>query len=184
MTAFLAGRSLIFLDACCLLNLAASGRFARVLDTLPARFAVARAAWGEVLYLEGPREEDDREPVDLERFLLPGFLEIAQPETEQEIAGYVDFAVHLDDGEAMTCALAQARGGAVATDDRKALRLLRALEPPVPVLTTSVLLKNWADAISASPLDLKRVLTDVERRGRFRPGRADPLFEWWEAAVR
>lgn len=184
MTALLDGRSLVFLDACCLLNLAASGRFSRVLDALPARFGVARAAWEEVLYLDGTGEEGDREPVDLKPFLAPGFLQITQPETEQETAGYVDFAAHLDDGEAMTCALARARGGAVATDDRKALRLLRSLEPPVPALTTSVLLKNWADEISPSPSDLKRVLTDVERRGRFRPGRTDPLFEWWEAAVR
>jgi hypothetical protein len=71
----------------------------------------------------------------------------------------------------------------VATDDRKAQRVLQALTPPVPVLGTAALIKEWADSAAVEPTRLREILTAIRVRARFVPGRHDPLQSWWEAAA-
>ncbi len=122
--------------------------------------------------------------VDISPLVARGLLEVLAVETPDEAASYVSFAAELDDGEAMTCALALHRGALVATDDRKALRLLAARAPQIRVRSTAQLLKEWADSASLAPTELRAVLTDVRQRARFAPGRHDPLHSWWEAALR
>ncbi|MFY9820260.1 MAG: hypothetical protein WAM82_02695 [Thermoanaerobaculia bacterium] len=118
--------------------------------------------------------------VDLTDLIATGLLDAMRPETETEQELFVSFADPLGDGEAMTCALAVSRGGAVATDDRKAIRLLGSLSPPVQVLTTPFLLERWASQQGLSPHEIRKALQDVERRTNFRPGSRDPLREWWD----
>src|SRR5581483_10436728 len=108
--------------------------------------------------------------VDISPLVAPGLLELLAVETPDEAASYVSFAAELDDGEAMTCALALHRGALVATDDRKALRLLAARAPQIRVRSTAQLLKEWADSASLAPTELRAVLTDVRQRARFAPG--------------
>src|SRR4051812_35969525 len=99
---------LVLLDACCLINLFATGLIERILGALPYTFAVADIVARESLF--------------------------------------VQLAADIDDGEAMTCALAVRRGYAVATDDRKTLRLLRERHPQVQILSTSSIVSGWIDA--------------------------------------
>ena len=176
----------IRLDACCLLNLHATRRVEAILQALPARFALADEVRTEAIYIfRGGDGEDahERESIDLGPLVQSGLIEILRIETDQEMASFVRFAAELDDGEAMTLALAVHRGGAVATDDRKTLRVLRGLSPPIDSHTTVSLIKHWAESEAIEADALRQVLIDVEQRGRFVPGRHDPLRMWWQAML-
>ncbi|CCF83768.1 hypothetical protein [Nitrolancea hollandica] len=176
----------ILLDTCCLLNLYATGRIADILYALPARFAVVERVLSESLYIrrgEVTGDEDDTEPVLLQPLVELGLLEVLQVENDDEAASFVSFAAELDDGEAMTCALALHRTMVVATDDRKATRLCGLLNPPLSVQTTAAMIRSWADARQIPHESLRQVLSDVRERARFAPGRHDPLHAWWHAVL-
>lgn len=177
----------LLLDACSLLNVYATRRIHDILAALPESVGVVEAAAREILYVRrgGSGEDaDERDPIDLTPLFANGMLQLLQVETNDEAASYVAFAAELDDGEAMTCALALHRGAAVATDDRKATRVLGARAPQVTIYTTAHLLKTWADTYGVSDSDLRAVLTAVRERARFVPPRWDPLQGWWLAALR
>lgn len=182
-----AGHAVVLLDACCLLNLYATGRAEEILGAIPVHFALAQAVASEALYVRrggSGKDADDREPVVLQLLVSAGLLELWQVKTEDEVLSFIQFAAQLDDGEAMTCALAVHRGAAVATDDRKALRLLQARAPQVAVRTTASLIKTWAESCQVGDPDLRQVLADVRARARFAPGKHDALQGWWEAKLR
>src|SRR3954470_290959 len=170
--------ALILLDACCLLNLHATRRLEQILLTVQGRFAVAERVAAETLYTRrggSGDDADEKDPVDIRPLIAPGLLEELPVETADEAASYVGFAAQLDDGEAMTCALALHRGAILATDDRKALRLLASQAPRISVRSTAQLLKEWADGAQVASAELRTVLTDVRQRARFAPGRHDAL---------
>ena len=180
------GQPSIILDACCLLNLYASRQIEAILRAIPMRFAAAEAAAAEALYMRrggGGQDANKREHVDLQPLIRAGLLDILSLETDVEKASYVRFAAELDDGEAMTCALAMHREAAVATDDRKAIRVLSSAATHVRVHTTVSLLKWWAEIEQPAEATLKRALTDVQERANFVPGRHDALLPWWKAVL-
>jgi predicted nucleic acid-binding protein len=177
---------LILLDACCLLNLYATRCREEILTVVEGRFAVVERVAAEALYTRrgGSGEDaDEKDAVDMGQLIARGLLEVLTVETAEEAASYVGFAAELDDGEAMTCALALHRGAAVATDDRKALRLLASRAPQIRVRSTTQLIKEWAEGAHVLPGELRNVLIDVRQRARFAPGRHDPLHAWWDAAM-
>lgn len=175
--------SVLMLDACCILNLVASRHMEAIIRCLSMRCAVATAAAGEALWVErggsGP-DATARDPVDLQPLIDAGLLVILSVDTDDEMAAYVTFAASLDDGEAMTCAIAVERGYAVASDDHRVANVLKRLAPQIPILTTPSLLKHWAETSGIAPPLLKQVLTDVHDRARYAPGRHDPLQSWWQ----
>lgn len=176
-------RLLILLDACCLINLFATEHIEEILTELPYRFATSRfAATKEVLSLARPTEADgplEREIIesyrleDLENLSL---LDITSPE---EMADFVRFAMDLDDGEASICALAVSHKGRVATDDGKAIRLLRREAPEVVIVQTPILLYEWAHLCKVPEITIREVLRSVRYRARYYPPRDAPHFEWW-----
>ncbi len=177
---------IVLLDTCCLINLFASGRIEEVLSVLPAGFCVAERVTEEALYILSEEGEDapaHREAINVQPFMVAGLLGILRPESEEEPAAYIDFAAGLDDGEAMTCALAVNRTYDVATDERKTIRILGERAPYVVVHTTVSLIKAWADISLVERTIVRQVLQSVQIRGRFRPGRHEPLSPWWEAMV-
>ena len=64
------------------------------------------------------------EPVDLSSLVDEGLVRVMALETPGEEATFVELAALVDDGEAITGALAAHRQCALATDDRKARRVL------------------------------------------------------------
>ena len=114
--------------------------------------------------------------------------------SRDEERALVRFAAELDDGEAYTCALAVTRGARVATDDRKALRVFRAVvregttmeeETAVeavrfgPCLRTSELLFGWAERARIPEPELVEILGTIAERASFFPPRRDPYLERW-----
>lgn len=186
--------NLVLLDACCLLNLFATGRAEEILGALPYTFAIARyVAEKEVLEIE-PEEGEGPQGSGtvalrpsivgmIERGLIRR-LEIA---THEEELALIRFAAQLDDGEAHTLALALVRESQVATDDRKAIRVAKeawseaaaAVGDAGPCIRTSELLFEWAEGENLGDDELRRIVGAITRRARFLPPRVDPWFERW-----
>jgi hypothetical protein len=179
---------LVFLDACCLINFFATGHVEDILRDLPLRFAVSELiADREVLTLRPGTVSSgspEREAVSVRALETAARLEIVELESDEELTEFTRFAAELDDGEASVCALAVVHGGAVATDDRKALRVLGRTQPPVPTLQTSELLFDWARQAQLSADEVRKVLQAVRDRARFHPRRSAPHFLWWSGFLR
>jgi predicted nucleic acid-binding protein len=175
----------IILDTSVALNLLATGASLAVLESLEVNCFVCSAVVDETIYIRSddpaqPREAVSREAVSMDPWLQSGAVDVVSPDTRLEEELYVQFAVDLDDGEAMSLAICRARGYALATDDRKARRIAGQLASPiVQLLSTSQILHRWAKRTGAAPVELKRILSAVELRARFTPPHDDPLREWW-----
>lgn len=173
------------LDACCLLNLRAGDMLDAIAAILGPPLIVAEAVGQEALFLRrggGGEDADERDPLDIMSWVARGTLSIVSLE-ESELATFLAYAGQVDSGEAATCALATHRRLAVATDDRKARRLLGAHAPDLRLYSTLDLLKLWADSGGIAAVALARTLLAVRDRGNFLPPKADPLREWWHAGI-
>jgi len=180
-----AGRMLL-LDACCVLNFFATGRIEEILRTLKWRSAITAVVSGEAMWIyRGGDGEDarERDPVDVEPLAAIGLLEVLTPETDAETDDFVAFAALLDDGEAMTAALAMHRGAAIATDDRKARREISSRAPHITLLSTAELLYAWSRDAAVAPAILRQALRNVTSRAHFVPARQDLLRAWWDSAT-
>ena len=182
---------LLLLDACCLINLFASGQMEVVLGLLRYRFATSElVAEREALSIRGaPQTGGEPErinlaPRDLER---SGGLAVLPVASEREQSEFVRFAAELDDGEASVCALAVVHGGGVASDDRKALRILGRVGSEVSTLwtvQTPELLYQWARRSRASAAEIREALRAVADRGSFYPRTRAPRYDWWVRSFR
>lgn len=177
----------IILDGCALLNLYASRRIAEILGTLPRPSAVAdyvrdqEALWvGR--HKSGPAAE--RERVNVGPLITAGLVEVLSLEGDEEMAHFLTLASssRIDDGEAMSGALAHARGLVVVTDDKAALRAFSRHSPTIPTCSTASVVRHWAECTAADAATLARVLVDIRERASFEPGPGDPLQYWWQAA--
>ena len=171
----------LLLDACVMINLIGSGvPLAELAGANQAHFRMARVAAQEVLLLGSESEEGALEPIVLER-LVQGSLGLVDFDDDERLA-FIELARHLDDGEAATLAIAHRRRWPVATDDRKAQRLAKSLEPPVLLVSTSALLREWAMTTDSSR-QIADALRNVERRASYSPRRNDPDRAWWTGAM-
>ena len=169
-------------DACCLINVYASGNPLEILRALAGEVFVPDVVKHESLFI---RREDDQDKsvlisqaIDLSDALADGVLRECKLESEQEADEFVRLASILDDGEAACMALAKCRSWIVATDDRKALRVAQA--EGVPTITTPEIIKRWADSRSIEVGGLTDVVRKIERYAKFIPHKNAVLFSWWE----
>lgn len=170
--------SIVIQDACVLINLLASGRFEDMASGCGLRFAIASAAAQESLYLHNG-DSGEREIIDLQPLLAKGILEVVTAESDAEKMRYIEFSLNLDDGEAESIAIAEARHFALATDDKKARNLIQREGLKIELWSTCELIRHWQGTCSVPDNDLKAVLADIFKRARYRPKPSHPDFKWW-----
>jgi hypothetical protein len=179
---------LVLLDACCIINLFATGRVEEILQSLPYDFATSHGIVAteviSVARASSPNAPMERELIPPSRLESLDALRILDLSGDEELAVFLQFAAQLDDGEASICALALSRGGALATDDRKTLRLLERQYPHLGVVQTPELLYEWVQLSKMPDDEAGRLLRAVQQRGRFYPRRDAPRFDWWESLSR
>ena len=175
----------ILLDACCVINLYATGQMREIITDLPHTFAVAEEVVRESLFVRSAFDPEISDQIELDSFLSDHLLTVVSPETEAEITSFVDFATsgRLDDGEAMTCAIALHRGFAMATDDARTLKTLIGCAESARIYTTPQLLKDWTDIKERRPDKIRMLLRKIESRARFRPHKGHALSNWWQSLV-
>jgi predicted nucleic acid-binding protein len=169
-------------DACCLINLYATRNVLDILRVVNGGLFVPDIVKEESLFI---RREDDQdqtilipEAIDLTEALDEGLLHECHLENDKEVQQFVQFAAAVDDGEAICLALAKCRNWAVATDDRKAIRLAAA--ESIATITTAEIVKQWADSCNTTDDIVAETLRRIERYARFSPRRDFPLHDWWE----
>ncbi len=170
------------IDACCLIDLLASGRAEAILRATGHAWHLPTSVQAEIKYV---RQHDPDNPgghknvpADLTPLVKSGILTPCQPDDPQEEARYVHYAtVFRSDGEAMCLALGECRGWIVATDDRRAINV--AQRAGMTVVSCPELLKAWADATRPDSTSLLQVLTEIQTLAQFRPNPRMPDSAWW-----
>ena len=168
----------VLLDACCLINLCASGRLPDILGGLPDAWHVCTAVAGETLFVdEIVSGRVSRSEVDLQPWFDRGLLRRCKLSTTDEISAFVQYAARLDDGEAMCLALGKCRSWTVGTDERKGRRI--AAEDGIAIVSTVEIVKSWAEVTSALADVVAEVVSKIGVLGRYRPRPNSPGVEWW-----
>ena len=168
------------IDACVLINLLATGELEAILTAVKKPSLICSIVESESIYLRTSDPRNPKEPIDLKPFIDKGVLSVCQIANEREEALYVDFASALDDGEAMTLAIAIARDLDLATDERKAQRLfLNEIADAKRLVSTSALIRQWAAAENISMLKVKNALEKIQNRASYRPPTDDRHHTWW-----
>jgi hypothetical protein len=170
------------IDACCLIDLLASGDAEAILRASGFTWQLPSAVQGEIQYR---RQHDPAQPgktinvpVDLSGMITSGLLTICIPQSQQELDQFTHYATTFrSDGEAMCLALAQERKWVVATDDRRAIRV--AQQASLTVVSCPELVKAWAVATGPDPAALNKVLLDIQVLAQFTPNPTMPQYQWW-----
>ena len=175
----------LLLDASCLLNLYATGRMIEIVAALPWQVAVVDYVLEhEALYVRAigaNDEQDETVPVDFSPLIDDGLLLVVRLENPDEEASFVGLAAVIDDGEAMTGAIALNRGYSVAIDDRKARRVLGDKAPGMRLVSTLELVQHWATAVTIEEVTL--VMQAMQHGAHYIPGQRDHLYDWWRAMM-
>lgn len=184
MKSSLSSRSCIILDACCVINLYASGEMGEIIRCIPESIATSSyVKEREVLTIfDGPPDDvrSIRKEIDLNPFIESGLLIVAKLESTEEKQTYINLAYDMHDGEAMTGALAIHRDWALATDDRKVTNYFSRNAPEVPILSSLEIIKHWVDGTSPPSETVCTVLRNVRLKARYEPDRNHAFYEWWQ----
>lgn len=178
--------SYVILDACCVINLCASGHLSDTLTTIPATVAVVEVVHNdELLKMPPVGVGPDKQSEDIASIFSKGLLQIARFESEVEQENFVNIAAILgDDGESATIALAMQRNRAIATDDKSALDFIRRESANLQTITTPDLIKHWSEIRGPAPGTLRDALTSISVNGHYDPPREHPFRDWWYFSMR
>jgi predicted nucleic acid-binding protein len=172
------------IDACVLINLLATEELKSILDSIGRPSLICSIVQLESIYLRTGDPNNPKELINLAPFIEQGTLSVCEIEDQKEEVLYVDFASVLDDGEAMSLAIAINRTFHLVTDERKARRLFSdRITDPKLLISTSDLVRHWArdEAISANKLH--KTLRKIESRASYRPPVSDRNYKWWMKAL-
>ena len=174
----------IILDACCIINLYASGQMGDILKSISKSVAVAAYVRDEealrIFGGQAGNETEEYERIDLQPIIDRGLLRVVTPETEAENITFVNFAATLDDGEAITGAIALHRNWAIGTDDRKAISFFTQNMSHLQVISTLELIKYWVDTANPPLETICLALQKVRVRARYEPNLKHKLYLWWQ----
>jgi hypothetical protein len=174
------------LDACCLIDLLATGHTEAILRAAGWNWQIPTAVQREVQHVRqyDPVEPGQfvRVPADLSPLIASGVLQTCGADNPTEEDRFVHYAaLFRSDGEAMCLALAEQRGWVLATDDRKAIRV--AQQAGLTVVSCPALIQRWADVTQPDPATLRAVLRDIQLLAQFSPNPTMPAYQWWIAEL-
>jgi hypothetical protein len=175
----------LILDACCVLNFSASGRFVEIIRSVPAKVVVTQVVMDrELLSLQRLVEEGHADSWQFQEAIDQGILLVEDFCAEHEEETFLGYAFVLgDDGESATGAIAIHREWAIATDDRQAISFFRKEAPGLQIISTLEIIKHWSEISNVSSAELRAVLLNIRSRGRYAPHRHHPLLRWWEGII-
>lgn len=171
----------VVLDTCCLVNLAAVDGTLECLAKFDLIWHVPTAVQAEGIFIRTGADSREVRRIDLDPAMACGLVNICAPADDTEVALYVQYALSLDDGEAMALAIAKNRGWKLATDDRKAQT--KAKEAGVVLVTTPELMRVWALRTGCSDMEAASTLRRIEALARFVPSDDSPAARWWRQIV-
>lgn len=171
----------IVLDCSVLINVLAT----RLAESILGSFrntGICSAVEQETIFLRGDQPSDPRERISISALIDNGLLVRFELRTNEEEL-FVDLAADLDDGEAMTLAIAHHRGAIAAVDDRKARRIAGERLAGLALLRTTDIMHAWNLTKQPGSRELGGALRRIQDVARYRPSNEDPLRDWWIAAA-
>ena len=173
-------KNYLIIDACVLLNLIATGIIQEILSIIAQNSMICVLVKDESLYLRKEDDVNENESVNIEDLIKQSVIQLCDFETIDEQELFVNLAASLDDGEAMSLAIALLRNWHLATDDKKARRIFKENNSNDDFLiSTTDLIRVWAESENIPDSELKSILIKVERKASFRPPKSDPNLPWW-----
>lgn len=163
----------VVLDTCILINLLATDRVEEILRVVAPQCLVCSAVSKESLYLRPLQPDAQAEAIDLSLLFEARILAPCDTEAASEEELYVNYASELDDGEAMSLAIAQARTFVLGTDDRKTRRLIRENISRLSIVSIVEIIHAWASEVQ--PSEVSATVRAIQARARFRPQDSDQL---------
>jgi predicted nucleic acid-binding protein len=176
----------VVMDACCMLNLLATGRELEIVRALDLLLLETPQVNREPMYLSTAPDEDGvrrREPASTDALRSAGFLRTYALSTEELINAFVLAAARINDADASCIAVAGILAVPFATDDRKERKIAAELFPEVVILSTLDLIQEAALELAWSTSELVNVATNLRWRGNFAPPRRDLRGEWYLALL-
>lgn len=169
----------IVLDAVSLINLYASNHIEEILQAIPCQIAVTEyVKTNEALWIytdPNNKVKANTTPIVLEPLITAGLLKIVDYETEGEAQDFVYFSQYMDDGEAVTGAIALHRGWSIASDDGRALKCFQREVPHLSLVSTFDLVKWWAENTRPNDVLVVEVLRNIWQIGGHRPPPTHPF---------
>ncbi|MDB9313125.1 hypothetical protein PN462_08430 [Spirulina sp. CS-785/01] len=162
----------LLLDACCTLNLCASGQFLAILQSLPVQVAIVQEVEQELKRIENIEQ--------FEQAIEQSLLIIVNFESEAEAETFVNYAATLDDGEAATGAIAFHREWSMATDEKKAINFFAQETSKLQILSTLAIIKFWSESEQIESQVLRDILNAVRVKGSYVPHNQHSLKPWWD----
>jgi len=164
------------------MNLYVSGYIDEILQSLPVPVFLA----GYFYEREHPSQAVDEgelleEPIELQTIIKRGTLVLASPSSDEEWMAMCDFAALVGtDSEASTLALALHRQWSIGVDEPYSITQFRRHAQHIPLLSTPVFMKYWAEQLSPPPHKIARAIQNIQRRGYYLLPSSDPFFVWWK----
>lgn len=177
----------VVLDASCAINLYATGKIRDIAIAWTSRLSISKFVLQREALVIGKYRTDDfqfeKDPLDLSELIQEGLIRVVKLADSREATTMAELAASIDDGEAVTAAIAACRQWSMATDDRKASSIVLAHYPNARILSTLDLLAHWARAESIKQSELKAALEEMRQCSGFLPSSRDSQYEWWRAIV-
>src|ERR1051325_7086815 len=153
----------VVVDACCTLNLLATGRELELLGACDVELIISPHAHSEALLLHTPPDADgvrSKQPASTERLRAAGRLRIQPLDTEALIAAFIPCAAQLRDEDASCVALAGVLGMPLMTDDGKERRIAREQFPGIELVSTLTMLDEAVRALAMPEQELLDLVAD------------------------
>ncbi len=166
-------------DCSVLLNLLATDCLPAIADVTGCQFAICPAVRDEVKKLRDTHTGEMVE-VDIAPLVASGLLQVLEISGEEEQTLYVEQSIVVDDGEAMSIAIAVHRHLELAIDDKQAANHTGRTFPEIRLWSTPEILKQWADVSSVDPIVLQNAIRQIEIRARYFPPKSHALAAWWQ----
>jgi predicted nucleic acid-binding protein len=177
-------KNYLLIDACVLINLVAIGMMEEILKSVVYESYICTIVRNETIFLRDETDPTELVSIDINLHVDNGLLKICDLETDSEQVLFVNLAARLDDGEAMSLAIALSRHWELATDDKKARRIFRENETKGQELeSTSSLIRKWAETEKIGEQKVKEVLSGIEKSARYSPSKSDGNYQWWIDSV-
>jgi predicted nucleic acid-binding protein len=174
-------KDLFLQDSSVLLNLLATDQFEVMAASMDWRFAICTAVRDEAKKLRDPTT-GEMIPIDITPLIHSGAIQVLDLVGSTEQYLFIENAVAIDDGEAMSLTIAGCRQLDLAIDDKAAIKFARKRFPKLCLWTTPQIIKQWADKVSLPADALRDVIIKIESRSRYFPPREHGLAPWWHGA--
>lgn len=165
-------------DSSVLLNLLAADCLTSIAAVTGWQFAICPAVRDEAKKLRDLQSGDMVE-VDITPHIASGVLQVLELSGEEEQTLYVEQSIVVDDGEAMSIAIAAHRHLELAIDDKQAANHTRRTFPEIRLWSTPEILKYWAEVGRVNAKVLREAIRLIEVRSRYFPSKSHALADWW-----